>query len=145
MPSAAVAATARCPVRTRLRFLSGRGTWHRGWARLGIRPRPTAGPPRSRPVDAAAAEEMAKLFLEVIAAPKFEEGAKQVFASKKNLRLVEVPAGQQKWVLKNISGGMLVQDADLQKAVKLSRQAIGRGTANGWMITRAYVTNGQAD
>ena len=69
----------------------------------------------NRPVDATAASEMAKLFLEVIAAPAFDSGAKEVFSSKKNLRLVEVPAGQQKWVLKNISGGMLVQDADLHK------------------------------
>ncbi len=69
----------------------------------------------NRPVDAAAAAEMAKLFLEVIAAPSFEPAAKEVFASKKNLRLVEVPPGLQSWVLKNISGGMLVQDADLHK------------------------------
>ena len=69
----------------------------------------------NRTVDAAAAAEMAKLFLEVIAAPGFDEETKQIFASKKNLRLVEVPAGQQNWVLKNISGGMLVQDADLHK------------------------------
>ena len=66
----------------------------------------------NRTVDAAAAAEMAKLFLEVIAAPAFDEGAKRAFASKKNLRLIEVPGGQQDWVLKNISGGMLVQDAD---------------------------------
>jgi phosphoribosylaminoimidazolecarboxamide formyltransferase/IMP cyclohydrolase len=57
---------------------------------------------------------MAKLFLEVIAAPSFEPAAKEIFSSKKNLRLVEVPAGRQDWVLKNISGGMLVQDADLR-------------------------------
>jgi len=69
----------------------------------------------NRAVDAAAAAEMAKLFLEVIAAPAFNAGAKEVFAAKKNLRLVEVPAGQQTWVLKNISGGMLVQDSDLHK------------------------------
>ena len=69
----------------------------------------------NRPVDAAAATEMAKLFLEVIAAPAFDDSAKQVFASKKNLRLVTVPAGQQNWILKNISGGMLAQDADLRK------------------------------
>ena len=69
----------------------------------------------NRPVDAAAASEMAKLFLEVIAAPVFDAAAKEIFASKKNLRLVEVPAGQQNWILKNISGGMLVQDADLLK------------------------------
>jgi len=69
----------------------------------------------NRPVDAAAATEMAKLFLEVIAAPSFDAGAKEIFSTKKNLRLVEVPAGTQTWVLKNISGGMLVQDADLHR------------------------------
>ena len=66
----------------------------------------------NRPIDAEAAEEMHKLFLEVIAAPAFDEAAKAKFASKKNLRLVEVTAAPQKWVLKNISGGILLQDAD---------------------------------
>ena len=66
----------------------------------------------NRPVDAAAAEEMHKLFLEVIAAPGFDEAAKARFASKKNLRLVEVVPANQKWVLKNVSGGMLVQESD---------------------------------
>src|SRR5579871_1932250 len=64
------------------------------------------------PVDAAAAEEMHKLFLEVIAAPGFDEAAKMKFGSKKNLRLVEIVASNQKWALKNVSGGMLVQDVD---------------------------------
>src|SRR5437879_5722064 len=68
----------------------------------------------NRPVDGAAAEEMHKLFLEVIAAPAFDEAAKAKFASKKNLRLVEVLPAEQKWVLKNVSGGMLVQDADVR-------------------------------
>ena len=67
----------------------------------------------NRPIDAAAAEEMHKLFLEVIAAPGFDEEAKAKFATKKNLRLVEVVPANQKWVLKNVSGGMLVQDNDL--------------------------------
>src|SRR6476660_4991508 len=69
----------------------------------------------NRTVDAEAAEEMGKLFLEVIAAPSFDDAAKSIFSSKKNLRLVEVPAGVQKWILKNVSGGMLVQDSDLRK------------------------------
>ena len=30
------------------------------------------------------------------------------------MRLVEINARPQKWVLKNVSGGMLVQDADLR-------------------------------
>ena len=68
----------------------------------------------NRPVDAEAAEEMAKLFLEVIGAPSFDEGAKAKFASKKNLRLLEITHAPQKWVLKNVSGGVLVQDADVR-------------------------------
>ncbi|MFL6445288.1 MAG: bifunctional phosphoribosylaminoimidazolecarboxamide formyltransferase/IMP cyclohydrolase [Candidatus Sulfotelmatobacter sp.] len=66
----------------------------------------------NRPVDLEATEEMHKLFLEVIAAPGFDEAAKAKFASKKQLRLVEVKPANQKWALKNVSGGMLVQDVD---------------------------------
>jgi phosphoribosylaminoimidazolecarboxamide formyltransferase / IMP cyclohydrolase len=69
----------------------------------------------NRPLDAAAAEEMAKLFLEVIGAPAFEPGAIEKLASKKNLRLVEIKDHPQKWVMKNVSGGMLVQDSDVHK------------------------------
>ncbi|MFZ1137098.1 MAG: bifunctional phosphoribosylaminoimidazolecarboxamide formyltransferase/IMP cyclohydrolase [Candidatus Korobacteraceae bacterium] len=68
----------------------------------------------NRPIDAETATEMAKLFLEVIAAPKFEEAARDIFAAKKNLRLVEVDALEQKWVLKNVSGGVLLQDNDMR-------------------------------
>src|SRR5579872_260678 len=68
----------------------------------------------NRPIDLATAEEMHKLFLEVIAAPAFDDAAKDKFASKKNLRLVEVMPANQKWILKNVSGGMLVQDADVR-------------------------------
>jgi phosphoribosylaminoimidazolecarboxamide formyltransferase/IMP cyclohydrolase len=63
-------------------------------------------------IDAEAAEEMHKLFLEVIAAPSFDEAAKARFATKKNLRLIEVKAAPQKWILKNVSGGILLQDND---------------------------------
>lgn len=66
----------------------------------------------NRPVDKEAAAEISMLFVEVIAAPSFDEGALQCFASKKNLRLVEVAPKEQKCVLKHISGGMLVQDVD---------------------------------
>jgi phosphoribosylaminoimidazolecarboxamide formyltransferase/IMP cyclohydrolase len=68
----------------------------------------------NRPIDGEAAEEMHKLFLEVIAAPAFDEAAKAKFASKKNLRLVEVVPAPQKWILKNVSGGILVQDTDIR-------------------------------
>lgn len=68
----------------------------------------------NRAVDGAAAEEMAKLFLEVIAAPSFDEAARAKFAAKKNLRLVEITNSPQKWVLKNVSGGILLQDVDVR-------------------------------
>jgi phosphoribosylaminoimidazolecarboxamide formyltransferase/IMP cyclohydrolase len=66
----------------------------------------------NRVVDAAAAEEMAKLFVEAIAAPGFAPAALEKFAAKKNLRLVEIKHAAQPWVLKNVSGGILLQDAD---------------------------------
>src|SRR5215470_6192913 len=68
----------------------------------------------NRPIDLEASEEMHKLFLEVIAAPGFDEAAKEKFAAKKNLRLVEVVPADQKWILKKVSGGMLIQDADVR-------------------------------
>jgi phosphoribosylaminoimidazolecarboxamide formyltransferase/IMP cyclohydrolase len=66
----------------------------------------------NRVVDCAAAEEMAKLFVEAIAAPGFDPAAQEKFAAKKNLRLVEIKPGQEKYALKHVSGGMLVQDPD---------------------------------
>jgi phosphoribosylaminoimidazolecarboxamide formyltransferase/IMP cyclohydrolase len=66
----------------------------------------------NREVDAAAAEEIAKLFVEAIAAPAFTPEARARFAVKKNLRLVEVRSAQTARVLKQVSGGLLLQDAD---------------------------------
>jgi phosphoribosylaminoimidazolecarboxamide formyltransferase/IMP cyclohydrolase len=68
----------------------------------------------NRVIDAATAEEMAKLFVEAIAAPGFEPAALEKFAAKKNLRLVEIQHVPQKWVLKNVSGGILLQDSDVR-------------------------------
>jgi phosphoribosylaminoimidazolecarboxamide formyltransferase/IMP cyclohydrolase len=66
----------------------------------------------NRVLDGATAEEMAKLFVEAIAAPGFDAQALARFGTKKNLRLVEVKAIQPKYALKAVSGGMLVQDPD---------------------------------
>jgi phosphoribosylaminoimidazolecarboxamide formyltransferase/IMP cyclohydrolase len=66
----------------------------------------------NRAVDADAAAEIAKLFVEAIAAPAFSPEARERFAAKKNLRLVEVHAAPAKPVVKHVSGGLLLQDAD---------------------------------
>src|SRR6266702_3646783 len=71
----------------------------------------------NREVDADAAEEIAKLFVEAIMAPSFTPEAVARFASKKNLRLLEIAAGgsdtsKPARMLKQVSGGFLMQDAD---------------------------------
>jgi phosphoribosylaminoimidazolecarboxamide formyltransferase / IMP cyclohydrolase len=63
-------------------------------------------------VDGAAAEEIARLFVEAIVAPSFTPEARQRFAAKKNLRLVEIKAAPARPVVKHVSGGLLLQDAD---------------------------------
>jgi phosphoribosylaminoimidazolecarboxamide formyltransferase/IMP cyclohydrolase len=72
----------------------------------------------NQPVDADAAEEIAKLFVEAIAAPSFTPEARQRLAAKKNLRLVEVRAAPRRPVIKQISGGMLLQDADTARVAE---------------------------
>ena len=66
----------------------------------------------NREVDAEAAAEISKLFVEAIVAPAFSAHAREIFAAKKNLRLVVVRPGETIRVLKQISGGLLLQDAD---------------------------------
>ena len=66
----------------------------------------------SREVDGAAAEEIAKLFVEAIVAPSFTGEALARFAARKNLRLVEIIPASESRAMKQISGGMLLQDAD---------------------------------
>jgi phosphoribosylaminoimidazolecarboxamide formyltransferase / IMP cyclohydrolase len=66
----------------------------------------------NREVDAAAAEEIAKLFVEAVAAPSYSAEALARFSAKKNLRLVTVKPAPQHRVLKQVSGGLLLQDAD---------------------------------
>ena len=63
-------------------------------------------------VDGEAAEEIAKLFVEAIVAPEFTAEARQRFAVKKNLRLVEIRPAPPRPVVKHVSGGLLLQDAD---------------------------------
>ena len=71
----------------------------------------------NRPLDAATAEEVAKLFVECIVAPGYDPAALERFAAKKNLRLLDLPAWDNvarefELELKRVSGGLLVQEPD---------------------------------
>jgi phosphoribosylaminoimidazolecarboxamide formyltransferase/IMP cyclohydrolase len=63
-------------------------------------------------VDAAAAKAVAEIFVEVVVAPRFHQEAVEVFARKKNLRVVELPLPDDRPSLdfKRVRGGLLVQD-----------------------------------
>jgi phosphoribosylaminoimidazolecarboxamide formyltransferase / IMP cyclohydrolase len=72
----------------------------------------------NREVDATAAEEIAKLFVEAIVAPSFTAEALQRFSTKKNLRLIKIDSVDTPRILKHVSGGLLVQDADRLRVVE---------------------------
>lgn len=68
-------------------------------------------------VDKKTAEEMVKIFLEIVIAPSFSSGALDVLKTKKNLRLLLLPAisSEVKYTaieLKKPLGGLLVQQID---------------------------------
>ena len=80
----------------------------------------------NRAVDAEAAQEIAKLFVEAIAAPAFTPEARERFAAKKNLRLVEVHSATPHPVVKHVSGGLLLQDADTGRISEAELKVVTR-------------------
>jgi len=67
-------------------------------------------------LDAATAEEIVKIFTEVVIAPAADEDARAIFAAKKNLRLLTTGALPDPraavTAFKQVAGGFLVQDKD---------------------------------
>lgn len=71
----------------------------------------------NRELDGETAKLMKPIFLEIVMAPSFSKEALEVFASKKNLRILEVKMEksdkkQKQYV--GVTGGLLVQDADTE-------------------------------
>ncbi|MDH6110911.1 phosphoribosylaminoimidazolecarboxamide formyltransferase/IMP cyclohydrolase [Kitasatospora sp. MAP12-15] len=67
----------------------------------------------NRPVTVALAEQIAPIFTEVVVAPAFEDGAVEVLARKKNLRVLRAPeAPCERREARRISGGLLFQETD---------------------------------
>ena len=71
----------------------------------------------NREVDADTVEAVTGQFLEVLMAPKFTDKAKEIIAAKKNVRVLEVPllAGANRFELKRVGGGLLVQTPDIHR------------------------------
>ncbi len=79
----------------------------------------------NREVDGETATEIAKTFIEAIAAPGYTEEARGILGAKKNLRLLVVaPGGLDEPVVKTITGGYLVQSADQKKLVRAEARVV---------------------
>jgi len=71
----------------------------------------------NREIDAKTAEEINKIFIEIIIAPSFTDEALAVLKQKKNIRVIKLADIGEKqpkgaYDLKKVSGGILVQDVD---------------------------------
>jgi len=71
-------------------------------------------------VDLAAADELTKIFTEVVIAPDYDADALEKLTTKKNLRVLRLPSVEpaQGLEFKHISGGMLVQTRDTHQLGK---------------------------
>lgn len=72
----------------------------------------------NKPVDKETAEEINKIFFEILIAPDFDVDALEVLKRKKNVRLLRLPEIGEKEPedvidIKKVSGGLLVQEADM--------------------------------
>lgn len=71
----------------------------------------------NRPIDKATAEEINKIFIEIVIAPDFTDKAMEILTQKKNIRLLKLPDIENKEAageidIKKVSGGLLVQGVD---------------------------------
>ena len=76
----------------------------------------------NRALDGETAAEIAKTFIEAIAAPDYSEDALRILQQKKNLRLLKVLAGPAETVVKSISGGFLAQTPDVHRLSRTETQ-----------------------
>ncbi len=84
----------------------------------------------NRELDEATAEEITKLFAEVVIAPAIDDGARAVLGAKKNLRVLVTgampdPAGRD-IVMRSLAGGFLAQERD---ALAIDEEALKVVTA----------------
>ncbi|MET0638447.1 MAG: bifunctional phosphoribosylaminoimidazolecarboxamide formyltransferase/IMP cyclohydrolase [Hyphomicrobium sp.] len=82
----------------------------------------------NRTIDGATAEEMSKIFTEVVIAPDATDDAKAIFAAKKNLRLLLTGGLADSRApglnFKSVAGGFLVQSRDASNADDLDLKIV---------------------
>ena len=69
----------------------------------------------NQPCDDILAEEISKVFVEIVLAPAFTKKSLEIFSKKKNLRVLEVgniQSREQLLEVRNVVGGVIVQETD---------------------------------
>jgi phosphoribosylaminoimidazolecarboxamide formyltransferase/IMP cyclohydrolase len=82
----------------------------------------------NRAIDLAAAQAVGEQFAEVVIAPRVEPEAREAFARKQNLRVLEVPLSHDANAhdYKRIGGGLLVQSADARMVQRAELKVVTR-------------------
>ena len=108
----------------------------------------------NRTCSGAVAEAITSVFVEIVLAPHFEPAALEIFKKKKNLRILEIGEfgrRESKIEVRNINGGLLVQDVDTKILLKddLSVVTVKQPTAEEiqtalftWKVLRHAKSNG---
>ena len=92
----------------------------------------------NREVTREAAELMKPIFLEIIMAPSFSEGALEVLCTKKNLRLLQVDMSKDDTVINqyvSVNGGLLVQDLDKTTAEVTAEMCVTEAKPSAEQVT----------
>jgi phosphoribosylaminoimidazolecarboxamide formyltransferase/IMP cyclohydrolase len=104
----------------------------------------------NRPLDEETAMEIAKTFVEAIAAPEYTPEALKILGAKKNLRLLRVAAAPSELVVKSISGGFLAQTPDVHRLSRAESKVVTkRGPSDeewaalefGWKVCKHVKSN----
>ncbi len=106
----------------------------------------------SQPVDAALAERLTDMFLEVVVAPQVSPEAKALFAAKKNVRVLELPGFRElkpaAFEARALLGGVVVQTPDFgasyapRVVTKRAPQAVEVNALRfAWAVVRAVKSN----
>jgi phosphoribosylaminoimidazolecarboxamide formyltransferase / IMP cyclohydrolase len=85
----------------------------------------------NRAVDEETAREVAKLFVEAVAAPDYAAAALEILRAKKNLRLMKVAPAPESLAIKSIGGGFLAQTPDSHRLDRAATEVKTRRAPTG--------------
>ena len=104
--------------------------------------------------DELVAEEISKVFVEIVLAPSFTKEALEIFSTKKNLRVLEVgniKPREKLLEVRNVVGGIIVQETDTSVIQKQDLKTVSTAKPSdlevetmlfGWKVLKHIKSNG---